>query len=584
LAGAAERAKDLGDRESSSAFLGTSAALAEQLRRAWPRAVPLPAWAREVNVAAEGFAPQQLRDLAQLVRAMGTRDSLASLFHQTLDSMLLWTGAERGVLMTTWQDKLVIRCARNIERDNLEGEQLRLSQSLAARALRTREPVIATDAASQTEDERASVHALALRSVLAVPLIARGEPCGVVYLDDKTRIGAFGERELAWVRLLAAHAASAIVDARDQVMLRRALRTARRAEAHLQRVLAEREAELVATKAALSTETRYAYRDLIGRGQAMTRLLKLLDRLTDSTIPVLLVGESGTGKELVARALHDNGPRSKAAFVAQNCAAIPEGLLESALFGHVRGAFTGATQSQLGLFEVAHGGTLFLDEIGEMPLSTQVRLLRVLQEGEVRPVGANHLRKVDVRIIGATHRDLEALVKSGQFREDLYYRLHVVTARVPALRERREDMPDLIAHFLTKYVPSGAAPPRLDPRAMQCLLQYSWPGNVRQLENELRRALVLSEGVVDVEHFSDAVRSALPIELPTPTAENLTRAAPSPRDAEDLRPLREQIDDLERHAVRLALQACQGNQTRMAERLGISRFGLNKMMKRLGLR
>ena len=231
---------------------------------------------------------------------------------------------------------------------------------------------------------------------------------------------------------------------------------------------------------------------IITRSPQMEDLLRQAKRVADSDASVLIFGESGTGKELLARAIHRAGPRRERAFVAVNCGAIPEPLLESELFGHVRGAFTGAVQAHKGLFQTADGGTVFLDEIGDMPLALQVKLLRVLQEGEVRPVGANEPVAVDVRVISATHRDLDAQKATGQFREDLYYRLNVVSLKLPALADRREDIPLLAAHFLRRLAERYKRPvPSLAPDAMALLVAAPWPGNVRQLQNLLEQAVAL---------------------------------------------------------------------------------------------
>jgi transcriptional regulator with PAS, ATPase and Fis domain len=291
--------------------------------------------------------------------------------------------------------------------------------------------------------------------------------------------------------------------------------------------------------------------------------LKVVDRVTQSDVPVHLFGQSGSGKELIARAIHHNGHRAAHAFVGENCGAIPEGLLESALFGHVRGAFTGADRPRAGLFEVAHRGTLFLDEIGEMSLGMQTKLLRVLEDGDVRPVGSERSRKVDVRVIAATHRDLEAMVKARTFREDLYYRLAILPLRIPALADRADDVPLLVKFFLAKH---GAAKARVSPAAMDRLIGYAWPGNVRQLENEVRRALVLSDGTIGVEHLSPEI----------------VGAPPAVRG--DGLDMRSRIDALELSLVHEALERTNGNQTRAAKLLGLSRFGLQKMIKRLGVR
>jgi transcriptional regulator with PAS, ATPase and Fis domain len=247
--------------------------------------------------------------------------------------------------------------------------------------------------------------------------------------------------------------------------------------------------------------------------------------------------------------------------VGENCAALPDTLLESTLFGHVRGAFTGALRGRVGLLEAADGGTLFLDEIGEMSAGMQTKLLRVLEDGEVRPLGSERVHHVDVRIIAATHRDLDRMVSQGTFREDLYYRLNVVTVAIPSLRERPSDIPLLVQHLLEKHETGRKI--RVTPRAMAALCRSPWPGNVRQLENEVRRALLLCDGVADLEHLS------LPTGEPLPTA------------AVGLE-IKARVDQLETDLVRQALERTAGNQTQAAKLLGISRYGLHKMMKRLG--
>jgi transcriptional regulator with GAF, ATPase, and Fis domain len=403
--------------------------------------------------------------------------------------------------------------------------------------------------------------------VLAVPLIARGEALGVVYLDDRVRRGAFGAQELRWARTIASVAALAIADARAQVELRRAARRAERASSRLAEELARREAELDAAALELARarggrDTRYRYDAIVGESEPVRAMLRLVDRVTASDVPVLISGESGSGKELVARAIHQNGPRAAHPFVTENCGAIPEGLLESALFGHVRGAFTGAERQRAGLFEVADRGTLFLDEIGEMSLGMQTKLLRVLEDGLVRPLGSERARKVDVRVIAATHRDLEALVRARAFREDLLYRLNIITIRVPPLRERATDVPVIVQHLIAKH---SRGPVRVTRAAMERLSAHGWPGNVRQLENEIRRALVLCDGTIDREHLSPEIAhgGAAPREL------GLN--------------VRARIDALETELVRDALERTRGNQTQAAKLLGLSRFGLQKMIKRLAI-
>ena len=573
LAAGARLARALGDGEAVRRLETARRALASTLREHTPpvhRAGLDQAWWLADLVSEDprsALGAAQVEELESIVRALSSRDRLGPLLRQVVDTMVLWTGVERGLLLLRApDDRLVPRAARNLARQDLGGEQLALSTGLARRAMSERQTVLATDAFAQIGDLHASVHALGLRSVLAVPLVARGDVLGVVYLDDRVRRGAFGPGELAWVRLVASQAALAIADARDQALLRRAVRRAERSNARLATELGAREAELATVRAELvSSETRFPYEEIAGRSEPMRGMLRIVDRVTASDVPVLIAGESGTGKELIARAIHRNGRRGASAFVSENCASVPEALLESTLFGHVRGAFTGAIATRAGLFDIADGGTLFLDEIGEMSLGMQTKLLRVLQNGEVRPVGSERSRIVDVRVLGATHRDLEAMVAAGTFREDLFYRLNVVTIRIPALRERRDDIPLLVGRFVAKYAAAGRKP-KVTRAAMDRLTAYPWPGNVRQLENEIRRSLVLADDQIDVGELSDDVARGGPA---------------AARDAG--LGLKARVDALETELVRDALKKTGGNQTRAAEALGVSRFGLQKMIRRLGI-
>ncbi len=511
-------------------------------------------------------APEQLADIETLIRGLSDRQSLGLLLNRILDALVLWTSVERGLLLLTAPGgKLVPRAARNLARSDLSGDQRKLSYSLAYRALQSKECIVAVDAAGELPEVHASVHSLKLRSVLAVPLLSRGEVVGVAYLDDRVRRGAFGKQELAWVSLVSTLAAASIAEARDQLMLRRAARRAQRAEDRITGLLVKREAqlELVTRELARSKErgTRYTYDDVVGNSEAVRRMLALVDRVTPSDVPVLVTGESGSGKELVARAIHFNGPRRDAAFVSENCSAIPETLLESTLFGHVKGAFTGAARHHAGLFEVADGGTLFLDEVADMSLAMQTKLLRAVENGEIRRVGSERTLAVDVRVIAATHKNLERLVATGKFREDLYYRLNVICVPVPALRERIDDIPLLVRHFLRKYAPGQAR--QLSAEAQEKLCTFHWPGNVRQLENEVRRALVLADGEIQLDHLSPVLTGG---------------AVPTKTDGLNLKA---RLDAVETDMVRRALKASGGNQTHAAKLLGVSRFGLQKMIKRL---
>src|SRR5512137_3210625 len=308
---------------------------------------------------------------------------------------------------------------------------------------------------------------------------------------------------------------------------------------------------------------KYRLENVVGRSEGMLQVYKTAARVASTDATVLIQGESGTGKELVARAIHTASPRASGPFVAVDCGAIAEGVLESELFGHARGAFTGAQVARRGLFEEAHHGTLFLDEIGDVGPNLQARLLRALQEGTIRRVGANEPIAVDVRIVAATNRDMEAAVKAGTFRADLYYRLHVVSIRIPPLRERREDIPLLAEHFAQKH--GRAEGSAISPEAREILLAHDWPGNVRELENVIARALALNpSGVVLPEDLPEAIRSARP-----------GGSAPAPLPDVSDRP---SLAELERRYASQVLQENGGNKTRAAEVLGIDRKTLYRIL------
>jgi two-component system nitrogen regulation response regulator GlnG len=334
---------------------------------------------------------------------------------------------------------------------------------------------------------------------------------------------------------------------------------------------------------------------LIGRSAAMQEIYRVIARLTQADLTVMIMGESGTGKELVARALHDYGKRRYGAFVAVNMAAIPKELVESELFGHERGAFTGATNRGVGRFEQAEGGTLFLDEIGDMPLDAQTRLLRVLQQGEYTTVGGRTPIKTDVRIIAATNRDLRQLIQQGLFREDLYYRLNVVPLRLPPLRERGEDIPDLARHFLRKAEEEGLPAKRLDGEALDMLRRYRWPGNVRELENLIRRLAVLHSGetipagtvaaeLKEPERSVDADEGDEAASLGSAVERYLTRYFMAQGDALPPPGLYDRIlQEVERPLLSICLGATRGNQIRAAHLLGLNRNTLRKKIRDLGL-
>jgi two-component system response regulator AtoC len=317
-------------------------------------------------------------------------------------------------------------------------------------------------------------------------------------------------------------------------------------------------------------ERRFA--EIVASSSGMRRALQVAGKVALHPSPVLLTGASGTGKELVARLIHRESPRSGRPFIPVNCGGIPEQLLESEFFGHVKGAFTGADRDREGLFEAADGGTLFLDEVGELSPALQVKLLRALQEGEIRRVGATETRRMDVRIISATNRDLEAAVEEGDFRQDLYYRLAVVPIHLPQLRSRQEEIPELVRHLLERQARRmGVDVEGVEPDAMETLLAYPWPGNVRELENVLERALVLTEGPrIRVDDLPESVRVPSP-ETPLPGV-----------DADDLS-VKRQGARLEKHLIELALDRTGGNKTQAAELLDLSPRALRYKIQEYGV-
>jgi DNA-binding NtrC family response regulator len=313
---------------------------------------------------------------------------------------------------------------------------------------------------------------------------------------------------------------------------------------------------------------KYSFENMIGSSPAIKKAFQLMEKAIESPVSVLIQGETGTGKELVARSIHYNSIRKDKPFVAQNCAALPETLLESELFGHKKGAFTGAVADKKGLFEMAHKGTIFLDEVGDTPLSLQVRLLRVLQEGEIRRVGEVNPTKVDVRVIAATHQDLKAEIEAGRFRKDLYYRIQTFPIPLPPLRDRGGDIPLLAEHFLNKYCQLLGKECRLSPESLSLLDKYPFPGNIRELENEIARALTLApdQGTITPDLFSDSIRGVT--DIPPGLKQGTVQAV---------------TDQMERSLVQKALEEFNGNRTRAAEKLGLSRRGLLNKIRRYGL-
>jgi DNA-binding NtrC family response regulator len=351
----------------------------------------------------------------------------------------------------------------------------------------------------------------------------------------------------------------------------------------IDRMIVGRRLETENTHLKRALKQRYSFPNIIGKSDRMVRMLDLVGQVAEARSTILITGETGTGKELVAKAIHANSPRSEQVFVAVNSGSLPPDLLESTLFGHVRGAFTSAVQSKKGYFEVADRGTIFFDEVGTLGPETQIKLLRVIQEKEFTPLGSTDPIKVDVRILAATNADLYQLVKEGKFREDLYYRLNVIAIAMPPLRERREDIPLLVEHFFAFYckqnnkflTPAGESSLRFQPDALQVLMEHNWPGNVRELENVIERAVVLANDQnVPLEVLPDALLQANGVRLHRKDGGVL------PADAS----LFEIVNDFERRQILERLEQCNWSQTEAAESLHVPLSTLNQKIKRLDIK
>jgi transcriptional regulator with GAF, ATPase, and Fis domain len=474
--------------------------------------------------------------------------------------------------------KLNVRVARSFDRADIAIPHSRLSLGIAGRVLHGARPLLSVDAG---RDERftgmASVEDLRLRSVMCLPIQIENRVEGVLYLDNRLQNNAFSHDDLELVELLSNQAALAILNARRVAELKEqnqrldlSRRQIERLNEQLGRKVRDRDTELAVVRAELGRERgRFDYTAIVGASDGMHRVFQQLDRIIESDLPVLITGESGTGKELIARAIHFNGARSSKPFVTENCAALPDTLLESELFGHARGAFTGAHKQKRGLLEQADGGTLFLDEIGDMSAEMQKKLLRVIQEGEFRPVGSDQRIQVNVRLLAASHHDLEELVRGGQFREDLYYRVNVLSVRLPPLRDRRDDIPLLAEHLLARAAREAGKPvPLLEHEVMAALVSHDWPGNVRELENEMRRLIVLAQDEVRVDHLSRSV-----LERRSMREKSGAQAAP-----ETTGDIRAAVAELEKRSIEAALAAAGGNKSKAAAELGISRFALQRKL------
>jgi transcriptional regulator with GAF, ATPase, and Fis domain len=518
--------------------------------------------------------PNLVRRILDFNRALAAERDPAKLYPKILDAAVELTGAERAFLVLAAPDggDPAVVASRNADREDVRSAASKVSRTVVRKVVESgASQLIASALEDPSLGPSTSVAEMRLVSVLAVPLRSRGTTHGCLYLDNRFHKGQFSNDHREVLELFADQAAIAVENARLIGKEEAARRELESANAKLADRVATQQVELDSMRDALAqrpdrSPLEHDYPELVGRSPPMLDLLHLLDVVVKTDYPVLILGESGTGKEMVARAIHRLGKRSDKPFVAENCAAIPANLLESELFGHVRGAFTGADRDKRGLFEEADGGTLFLDEIGDMDLSLQRKLLRVLEEGEFRKVGGREPIRVDVRLLSATNADLAQKLKEGTFREDLYFRLKVMCVRVPPLRERRGDVPALVKHFLAEsQKETGREPPTITDEAMAMLVNYSWPGNVRELKNEVFRLAVVAGEKIDARMVRGVGEGTKPADLG-----HLALAGRT-------------LEELEKEAIKQALDVARGKRVEAARLLGLPRRTFYNRLKRHGL-
>ena len=532
----------------------------------------------------------RLTRIFEITRDLARERDLGRLLQVVTDHAVGLIGAERGlIVLVNEAGEVVAHTARDNHQD--QAQHANFSRSVAERVIRDGEPVIATSA---RDDERlaqaVSVHQLSIQSIACVPIKGAGPATptiGALYLETRLRPGVRFREELPTLAAFADQAAIAIESARVLDELKKANAELETARAKLAERLDARTEQLTSVRRELKqvkTELRghFGYGGLIGTSAAMRKVYALIDRIKDTDVPVLITGESGTGKEVIAKAIHNAGPRSKSPFLGVNCGAIPANLLESELFGHVRGAFTGADRDRKGLFREAENGTILLDEIGEMPLKMQAGMLRVLQEKTVRPVGGAKEDSVNSRVIAATNRDLATMVSEGTFREDLYYRLHVIELKLPPLRDRTDDIPALIDHFLKLFAARHKRERKaMDRAAVRRLQSYDWPGNVRQLEHVLLNAWLLSEDDEIMDEDLDLPSSNSRPIAPETAAGALAHggrapSAPRPRTEEEHK-------GGEKEKILAALGKCNWNRVQAAKMIGIPRRTFYRRLKEYGI-
>jgi len=522
------------------------------------------------------YTLRELRALSKIGEALGAPLELTSVAHRVMEILYQEMGMRRGTLALIEPDSgdIVIEVALGLSAKQLKKGRYRPGEGIIGRVVAENRPIIVPNVGHEPGflDRTGARAGLAKEDLafLAVPIKFKGKVLGALtadrLFDDKTVPLDEDLRVLSTVAGLFSQAV-------ELHRMHAAERNALRAQAdNLEKQL----------------KARFRLDDVIGNSPRMEEVYEAVAQVAGSRATVLLRGESGTGKELIARAIHANSPRARGPFVKVNCAALPETLLESELFGHEKGAFTGATASRKGRFELADGGTIFLDEIGDISLTTQVKLLRVLQEMAFERVGGTQTIQVDVRVVTATHRELEKLIAEGTFREDLYYRLNVVPIHLPALRDRREDIPMLAEHFRRRFSQQNEKQVSLTEDAVWELTRHPWPGNVRELENVVERLVVMAPGPTVTGDTVSKLLKLMPATVVTAAEASATapgaavEPAPRPMAAPD-RSLKAGVEQIEREQIQAALERCGWVQARAARLLGITPRMIGYKIRKYGL-
>ncbi len=517
---------------------------------------------------------QELRSLWDITQALYQYLNIDDLISQIIKRIreMMKVETMSVALHDETKNELVFCWSGDIQTEAAKPEGVRFpaDQGIAGSVFKNGKAELISDIASDSRHYHKIDDATKFKTeaMIAVPLKTKEKTIGVLEVLNKKK-GNFDEEDLNFLVTLAPIIAMALDNARMYTELDRAYKELQLIDKGKDDLIKQTKNEVANLQR--EVERHYRFDRIIGNSNKMATVFKLCERVIDSEITVLIEGETGTGKELVARMIHYNGPRKTRPFVTQNCGGVPDTLLASELFGHNKGAYTGAFSDKKGLFEISHGGTVFLDEVSDMSPAMQTSLLRVLQEGEVKPLGSNQTRKVDIRVISATNKNLENEVKEGRFREDLFYRLSVFAIKLPPLRERVADIPVLADYFVRKFNKKNHRSIKgLSQKALEYMAAYAFPGNVRELENEIERSMAMTENGKLIEDSN--------------LSEKFYRGSfEKTLGFKSHGSLKETVETLERSVLSQTLEKHNGNKTRAAKELGLSRYGLLKKLQRYGL-